>query len=430
MLLDRRRARASAATQPPPAADRPGSRARGGGSGAPPGEAVDDAPRRARRGPPRARSTASHRARPRRDRRPSDGRQPTSASPSSARRIPTWSQLLFQYGRYLLIASSRPGTAAREPAGDLERPGAPAVELELHDQHQHADELLAGRDHEPRRVPPAVPRLRRRARRVNGRQTARRQLRRSRLGRAPQHRPLAPDRAGRATTARAIPCGPTGRWAAPGSRSISGSTTPSAAIATYLEQRAYPRDERRRASSVSTGSSTSADGSLVTSPSTSPEHKFMLPDGRQRRRERGRRRWISRSSGTCSRTPSRRPRRSASTGRSATRSPRRATRLRRTSIGARRCSCRSGRAICRSRSAAPPLLAPVRPVSRPPDHAQRGTPALFAAARRALELRGDGGTGWSMAWKINFWARLRDGDRALGCSRTCCDLVERRRRCA
>jgi len=42
----------------------------------------------------------------------------------------------------------------------------------------------------------------------------------------------------------------------------------------------------------------------------------------------------------------------------------------------------------------------------------RGTPALFAAARRSLVFRGDGGTGWSMAWKINFWARLRDGDRA------------------
>ena len=41
-----------------------------------------------------------------------------------------------------------------------------------------------------------------------------------------------------------------------------------------------------------------------------------------------------------------------------------------------------------------------------------GTPALFAAARRSLELRGDEGTGWSKAWKINFWARLQDGDHA------------------
>jgi alpha-L-fucosidase 2 len=42
----------------------------------------------------------------------------------------------------------------------------------------------------------------------------------------------------------------------------------------------------------------------------------------------------------------------------------------------------------------------------------RGTPALAAAARESLELRGDGGTGWSKAWKVNLWARLGDGDRA------------------
>lgn len=40
------------------------------------------------------------------------------------------------------------------------------------------------------------------------------------------------------------------------------------------------------------------------------------------------------------------------------------------------------------------------------------TPALAAAARKTLEARGDAGTGWSMAWKIAFWARLLDGNRA------------------
>jgi alpha-L-fucosidase 2 len=39
-------------------------------------------------------------------------------------------------------------------------------------------------------------------------------------------------------------------------------------------------------------------------------------------------------------------------------------------------------------------------------------PEFFAAARRALEIRGDDGTGWSLGWKINFWARFRDGDHA------------------
>jgi len=34
------------------------------------------------------------------------------------------------------------------------------------------------------------------------------------------------------------------------------------------------------------------------------------------------------------------------------------------------------------------------------------------ACRKTLEIRGDGGTGWSKAWKINFWERLLDGDHA------------------
>ena len=41
------------------------------------------------------------------------------------------------------------------------------------------------------------------------------------------------------------------------------------------------------------------------------------------------------------------------------------------------------------------------------------TPELAEAARKTLQRRGDGGTGWSMAWKINFWARLQEGDKAL-----------------
>lgn len=43
---------------------------------------------------------------------------------------------------------------------------------------------------------------------------------------------------------------------------------------------------------------------------------------------------------------------------------------------------------------------------------QNGTPQLYEAARKSLQARGDRGTGWSMAWKVNFWARLHDGDHA------------------
>lgn len=40
------------------------------------------------------------------------------------------------------------------------------------------------------------------------------------------------------------------------------------------------------------------------------------------------------------------------------------------------------------------------------------TPELAAAAKTTLTQRGDGATGWSMGWKINFWARIHDGDHA------------------
>lgn len=43
---------------------------------------------------------------------------------------------------------------------------------------------------------------------------------------------------------------------------------------------------------------------------------------------------------------------------------------------------------------------------------EQKTPELIKAAKATLERRGDEGTGWSRAWKVNFWARLKDGERA------------------
>jgi len=40
------------------------------------------------------------------------------------------------------------------------------------------------------------------------------------------------------------------------------------------------------------------------------------------------------------------------------------------------------------------------------------TPDLAAASRKSLDVRGDDGVGWSLAYKVAFWARLGDGDRA------------------
>ena len=41
------------------------------------------------------------------------------------------------------------------------------------------------------------------------------------------------------------------------------------------------------------------------------------------------------------------------------------------------------------------------------------TPALMQAGKQSLIYRGDEGTGWSIAWKVNLWARLKDGDHAM-----------------
>jgi alpha-L-fucosidase 2 len=40
------------------------------------------------------------------------------------------------------------------------------------------------------------------------------------------------------------------------------------------------------------------------------------------------------------------------------------------------------------------------------------SPEMMEAAKKSLIMRGDDGTGWSLAWKINFWARFLDGNRA------------------
>ena len=42
----------------------------------------------------------------------------------------------------------------------------------------------------------------------------------------------------------------------------------------------------------------------------------------------------------------------------------------------------------------------------------RRTPELAAAVKRSLEIRGDQATGWATAWRINLWARLADGNHA------------------
>lgn len=51
-------------------------------------------------------------------------------------------------------------------------------------------------------------------------------------------------------------------------------------------------------------------------------------------------------------------------------------------------------------------------------------PDLFKAAEQTLEYRGDISTGWSMGWKVNFWARMLNGNRAYKLIKTQLTLVE------
>ncbi|MBQ9951523.1 MAG: glycoside hydrolase family 95 protein [Clostridia bacterium] len=52
------------------------------------------------------------------------------------------------------------------------------------------------------------------------------------------------------------------------------------------------------------------------------------------------------------------------------------------------------------------------------------TPELMQAVRRSLEVRGDEGTGWSLAWKVCQWARQMDGEHALNVLNMQLRLVE------
>ena len=52
------------------------------------------------------------------------------------------------------------------------------------------------------------------------------------------------------------------------------------------------------------------------------------------------------------------------------------------------------------------------------------TPDFFAAAKKSLEIRTDAGTGWSKGWKINWWARLADGNHAYSLIRNLLNYVE------
>ena len=106
------------------------------------------------------------------------------------------------------------------------------------------------------------------------------QLRRARVGRAPQQRPLAADRAGRRLRRRRPGVGVLADGGRRGSGSTSASTSCSAGTSTSCGARAYPV-MKAAAEFCLDWLIEDGKGHLVTSPSTSPEHKFLTADGEQ-----------------------------------------------------------------------------------------------------------------------------------------------------
>ena len=297
---------------------------------------------------------------------------------------PSLATLLFQYGRYLLVASSRPGTQPANLQGlwndQVRAPWSSNYTVNINTQMNYwpAEPANLAEGHQP--LLAAIGELA-----VNGAETAR-----VNYG------------AGDPVWA-SWPMG--GAW-----------------LAQHLwEHYAFGGDRdwlRRTAFPLMSGAARfcldllvqDADGYLSTSPSTSPEHKFRLPDGRFAAVNAGSAMDLGITWDVCTNV-----------------------------LQAAQVLDVSDALVTRIRQVLPRLrpyrvdaqgalqewgvdLPPQDPHHRHFSHlfglhpgrqiTADASPDLFMACRRALELRGDEGTGWSLAWKINAWARLRDGDRA------------------
>ena len=165
-----------------------------------------------------------------------------------------------------------------------------------------------------------------------------------------------------------------------------------------------------------------ADGTLLTSPSTSPEHKFLLPDTRQAAISAGAAMDLALIWDLFSNA--------IDAARALGIEPSFAGRL--VETRGRLAPYRIGGdgALQEWQHGLPSAEPQHRHFSHLfglfPGRQIRPGSALSAAARRSLELRGDGGTGWSLAWKVCAWARLRDGDHAHRLIATMLRLVDDR----
>ncbi len=341
-------------------------------------------------------------------------------SPEAARKLPTDERvrqfgardpglvvLHAQYGRYLLIASARPGTQPPNLQGIWNDELRAPLEQQLHDQYQHSNEYVAGRGHEPGRVPRAPLRTDPRPRRERPQDGAH-QLRLQRLGGTPQHRRLAAVRSGgrlRRGRCHLVLWPMSGPWLCQHlwqHYEFGGDEA-------FLKATAYPL-MKGAAEFCLDFLIDDGKGHLVSAPSTSPENVFVTQDGTHSA--------VSMASTMdlelihdlfthCIE----------------------ASKLLNTDEPFR------GRLAAALAKLYPLQIGPdgrlqewFRPFREaevhhrhlshlwavyPGNQITRETPGWLAAARKSLEVRSDEGTGWSSGWKISLWARLGDGDHAF-----------------
>ena len=314
--------------------------------------------------------------------------------------------LFFQYGRYLLIASSRPGTLPANLQGiwnaQVRPPWSSNYTININTQMNYwpAEVTNLAELHEP--LLAFVERLA-----EQGRETAR--VNYGARGWVAHHNSDA--------WAHSAPVGAFGH----GDPVWANWTGANAWLSQHLwEHFAFSGDLAylRRAYPVMKGAAEfyldflvrDAEGRLVTSPSTSPELKFKLPDGRVAAVSAGATMdralvWdlftnvIAASEALGTDRPFRERVRAAR------------ERLAPYRIGARG-QLQEWAQDWAEQDPKHRHFSHLFGVHPGRELTPERTPELFRAARQSMELRGDEATGWSMGWKINFWARMRDGDRA------------------
>ena len=305
--------------------------------------------------------------------------------------------LVFQYGRYLLIASSRAGRPAGQPAGRLERlaaspPWDSKWTVNINTEMNYWPAEVANLSECTAPLFDMIAELA-----VTGHAHGQSALRRPRLGAAPQHRPVARHGADQRQQPRHLADGR--RVAA---ASTCGSTTSSPATGSSSPAR-LSADEGARAvlrrlpdegPDHREADQRPVELARAGRPGHGPDHG--PPDHPRAVREHGRR-----PRGLLGRDAElrRATRRDARADRARTRS-------------AATASCRSGSRTWttpRTRTATCRTCGRVFPAAEITPQRR----SLFKAARQSLIYRGDAATGWSMGWKVNLWARFLDGDHAM-----------------